>query len=347
MAASYPRWVDDVNLLDEHIIEAHGRAVNMPKGGGAGGGIHIGIFDSAYELPDSITEPFETVEDERKSFITSSDSESTYHCRHVFRRLVAFAPNAKYTFYQTVNENRKLALGAYADAITAAIHDGVDLINISAGDPWRGPIDINPNVSETRRLLDEGISTVAAAGNYYREKQDSRPPVHCPSAAEGVVSVGSFETHCPHEPGDEDDDPDTGPYYAIPEDNVQDETNPILGVFCGERGCVGGESCITQKSESPWDDNPLPTGGKPDVHAPMHQIQYHDDGGFLNGGSSFAAPIVTASLARIFGELNSINQSIPSPYRVQQAVRSASSELPDSQVGKYDAGAVREVLGVV
>jgi len=120
-----------------------------------------------------------------------------------------------------------------------------------------------------------------------------------------------------------------------------------LLTYCGEQGCVDGKSCITNQSDSSWDRNVLPTGGKPDALAPMHILQGDNDGDWvIKGGSSFAVPLVTGSLACVFSELRDLGKEVPPPYVVRNAVRNGVTSMKGNQIGKYDAMGVRDVLSV-
>lgn len=341
--ANIPRWAEDVEDLQSYIATAQCRALNIPSTAGTGEGIHIGIIDSAHALPDYLTDEYNVNQGKENSFVESEDYNP--HCHHVFNQLSAIAPNSEYSLYQAIDSDGKLSLGPYADAISKALDDGCDIINLSAGDPWRGPIQANPNVSETQRLLDNNVTVVAAAGNYYPDRQDTKPPVHCPSATEGVVSVAGFLTECNREPGKESEEDKNGPYY-IYQDNC-DEVESVE-TYCGEQGCIDGDSCITNQIEKPWGRNPMPTGNKPDVLAPMHIIDsVGDSAPSLASGTSFAAPLVTGSLACIFSELREIGKDLPSSSTVQNAVRRTARGINSVRVGKYDAFSVRQHFEVI
>lgn len=347
MVSKAPKWADSIEELRSYIADAQIKAINQPSTSGTGSGIHIGIFDSHYELPSSFVEEYSINQGLDNSFVPNPESNTNPHGIVVFDQLSAVAPNAEFSVYQAINQDGDLVLGAYADAISKAIDDGVDIINLSAGDPWPALIDINPNVLETKRLIERNIPVVAAAGNY-KPKHDSRPPVHCPSAAEGVISVGGYITECPCEPGEESEESKEGPYYyQFDVSNSKNIENPAIGTYCSEQGCVKGESCITRQSESPWDRNPMPSGDKPDVLAPMHIVRNdEEDGYFIDSGTSFAAPLVTGALACIFSELQNLGKDTPTSYEAQNAVRNGASRLKNSQIGKFDAMGTRSVLDI-
>lgn len=344
MAIRYPKWITSVEELNSFILDAQIRAINKPTTSGSGDGIHIGIIDSVYEIPDHLQTGIKVNEGRRFSCFSNPDEHVNPHGVTVFNQLSAVAPNSEFSVYHAINKDGKLALGPYADAISRAIDAGVDIVNLSAGDPWRGPINLNGNVKETKRLLEAGIPVVAAAGNY-EERHDSRPPVHCPSAMDGVTSVGAYVTQCPTDPGEEANSTEgQGPYYLF--NDSEDIPHLFHDVYCGENSCIDGKSCIPKQIEKPWDNNPLPTGDKPDVLAPMHIIEGSGKNAYLSGGTSFAAPIVTGSLACIFGELVEMGMDIPSSYEVQRAVSIGASGMRNSQIPKYDAMGVREIFNI-
>ena len=347
MTDDLPSWASDIEDVSQYVITAHGLATNMPREGATGRSVHIGIIDSAYRLPGPVTEGRDVRGGPDHSFLEADQEETRMHGRQVFDLISPYCPDATFSLYQAVTEDGTLPLEAYSDAITAAIDDEVDLLNVSAGDPWPGPIRANPNVAETQRAFDEGITVVAAAGNW-KPKQENRPPVHCPAALEDVIAVGGFVAHCPADPGEERSEEETGPYY-IRLDSESEYREPVPNdAFCGQVGCIGGDSCLTNKSEVPWEYNAQPTGGKPDILAPVHvPIRDADGDRWLAAGSSFAAPIVTGSLARILDELNRTDHRTATPYRLREAITGGAAPLDEGKQVKYDAMGVRRELGLV
>lgn len=335
-----PNWATDFGPLYEYVIEAHGRAANIPKAGEAGSSVHIGIIDSAAELPAHLTENLDVREGAEHSFIDSSKAETTYHCTPVFTLASRYCPGATFSLYQAVREDRKLPLAAFSDAITAAIDDGIDILNISAGEPWPDLVETNPAVLETKRAIEEDVIVVASAGNEDPE-DDERLPVHCPAALQDVIAVGGFVSRCPARPGAEPATEPTGPYY-VESDDIDDRAR--YGPFCGERGCIDGEACIPNKTERPWEHNVMPTGEKPDVLAPAVVPELDSDSGpYFNGGTSFAAPIVTGALGGILDELRSENRDL-NPYQARRAVVNGSSPIDEGTIPKFDAMGTRRVL---
>ena len=348
-----PRWAKSPDDVQEYITKAHAQCTSANSILRSGGSIHIGIIDSACRLPPHLTNRHTINGGDDHSFIDDDEDDTTRHGTAVFRRISAFAPEAKVSLYQAVRDDRKLPIEAYSGAVTQAIKDDVDILNLSAGVPWRHPVHLNPLVMETNRLINAGITVVAAAGNHFPGRYDERPPVHCPSAAKDVISVGGLVVKCPRDPGHESASEPEGPYYWLTHDpGFRAEVSPDIGVYCGELGCVGGTDCADHRQPQPWDLNPLPTDDKPDVLAPMHIIRRRETSTehgweYLATGTSFSAPLVTGTLASIFDQLRDDGDGIPRPREVRQAVRTGAKEF-DADLGpRYDAeGVLKELRSV-
>lgn len=350
MSSKFPHWADSPEDVIDCITTANGLHANIPRESSEGPSIHIGVIDSAYALPEEYTSGYNVIESKSNAFVTKDKPYTTSHCLRVFNQLKTYTPFAKFTLYQAVNSDEKAPVAPFSDAITAAINGNVDILNISCGDPWRGPIRSNPLLIETKRAIDEGISVVAGAGNW-KVLEETKPPVHCPAALEPVIAVGGLEVRCPVEPGDEpagQNSDSSGPYYVIDKERAG-EYQPYNKSFCGATGCINGQGCIPNQEEHPWNRNPLPTGSKPDVLAPMHMLECYPNSTVewcLATGTSFSAPIVTASLSNIFSELKMSGKEIPLPHEVREAVRSGSTRIDNGGIPKYNAIGTRKALNI-
>lgn len=228
---------------------------------------------------------------------------------------------------------------AFSRAIDAAIDREVDVLNISAGRS-------RPNCThghcvyctEVVRAIDEGVTVVAAAGN------SPEAAVHCPGNATSVICVGGVEYECtyrmPRIPELRTNKPPLA-YWTRLWSGHEYPTSAADGTYCTTRGCwSNGGGCDEYRSVTPWERNPIPSGGKPDILAPLHHAtQREDQRPFVWAASSFAAPVVSGCLA---GVLSSVDVS-PSPYAVQQAVRDGASRI-DTAGRVFDASETRERL---
>lgn len=340
-----PNWADDIGELESYILKARSEAINAPSAGGTGQSVHVGIIDSAHTLPEGFVEGKKVNQGVQNSFLDGSQADTTNHCKDVFSLLSAYCPEATISLYQALNDDGRIPLEAYSEAITRAINDDVDILNVSAGDPWRAEISLNPNIPETKRALEEGITIVAAAGNWRHD--EDQPPVHCPAALEDVIAVGGMVTDCPAEIGSEPSDEQVGPYYIEKdEDEEYEEAIPEDG-FCGWSGCVDKSGCFRKQIERPWEYNPYSSGNKPDILAPVYTTGYSENGyPILNCGTSFAAPIVAGELAAIMDEARNDNRMEPSPFEMRRAVIDGGRRIDEGSHLKFDAMGTRKELGL-
>lgn len=313
--------MDSITDLREFVFDSHKISVNCPSVANQGNKVRIGILDSLQNPPKRIARGLNI--GTRKSFVSSLEDETTSHGKKVLDILLKYSPRSEFNFYQAVDGNGRLPVQSFDAAIYAAIEDEVDILNISAGEPWEGPIDAWPITKPVRDAIDAGITIVAAAGNDPAEP--SVQPINCPAAIEDVIAVGGFEVLCE---GDADH-PD-GAYWAQKVDNPEEEEYPDIiaeGVYCGQQGC-GSTDCIKTQCEQPWIGNPQPTNGKPDVVAPVHLPNTsHKGNPFLEVGTSFASPIVAGSLGLIFGELIEERIEIPPPQEIREIILDTSSPI--------------------
>lgn len=246
-----------------------------------------------------------------------------------------------------MKDNRKVPLTAYKEAIDSAIEDGVDILNISAGHSWPGPLEKCPYTPDIKRAIDSGITIVAAAGN--RKPADDFEPVNCPAAIEDVIAVGGLVTRCPADIEEDataniDEESPKGPYFAKKQAGVEYPEMTPDGVYCGQRGCTEG-NCIIEQTETSWQYNPDRTDGKPDVLAPFHFPATTSTGEpYLRIGTSFAAPVVSGTLARMFSELKDSGKPVPRPQTTRKAVLEASVDVDEGEIPKLNMTRTLSVL---
>jgi subtilisin family serine protease len=312
-------------------------SVNAPQTLNSGTGVHIGIIDSI-EHPVSRGGLDDLCIRNQESFIESPKLETIPHGSQVLSVVSYFSGESDYSLYQAVESDRTLRTEPFDRAVDAAIRDGVDILNISAGDPWPGPVGVNPSAQIIQRAVDNDITVVAAAGNSL--KSGGGKPVHCPAAVEEVIAVGGLVTECTEapsdvEPGDASAHPD-GAYWAHKHDDEEYPPGVPNEIFCGQQGCNGSD-CIKNQYERPWEGNTNPTGDKPDVLAPVHLPKTHPTATpFLHAGSSFAAPVVTGTVGMIFGELLEEGDRTPSAWKTREAVVSSAARIDKGDLQKLN-----------
>jgi hypothetical protein len=229
---------------------------------------------------------------------------------------------------------------AFARAVDEAIEHDIDVLNISAG-------RFRPNCtlgncaycSEVNRAVDHGISVVASAGN------QENNAVHCPSNTEPAISVGGMEVECtfnpPRIPGTRSGKPPLA-YWAHLFDGTDYPDGAATGSYCSTRGCWRKTgNCERHKLRTSWDHNPIFSGGKPDVLAPVHYAGEQEGGRpFVWAASSFAAPLVSGCVAGVLSGLD----SEPSTFRVHQAIKEGAESLGEIRVGGFDAAGTYQEL---
>jgi len=253
----------------------------------------------------------------------------------------AYAPNAAFELYlaafdtaEDENETKvRIPQLALSRAVSGAIKHDIDILNVSAGRPRPNCTHGNcAYCSEVERAVDHGVSVVASAGN----QQDDA--VHCPSNTESAISVGGMEVECTYNPprisGTRSGKPPQA-YWTYIFDGEDYPDGAATATYCSTRDCWrDGGGCEQHAMRTSWDKNPIFSGGKPDVLAPVHYAGEQQAGHpFVWAASSFAAPVVSGCLAGVLSELD----SDPPPFRVRQAVRHSGDPIGEIRVDGFDA----------
>lgn len=90
-----------------------------------------------------------------------------------------------------------------------------------------------------------------------------------------------------------------------------------------------------------WDQNPIASGDKPDVLAPVHYAAERDNQyPFVWAASSFAAPVVSGCVA---GILSSVGTD-PAPFTIQEAILDTAMQYDSVPIDVFDATGTRDTL---
>lgn len=229
----------------------------------------------------------------------------------------------------TEGENQEHgSVTSFNSAVEDAIQQGVDILNISAGDRWFGPPSANPYSKIIDKALANGIIVAAAAGNL--DGSSDHEPIHCPAAHSDVIAVAGMLSECPQDPAEHD----------YPDDEL--EKGPYKGAttsfqMCSYRECIGDSSCITSQTEKPWPRNPDPIDGKPDIAAPVAYPDTDSDGKInLYAGTSYATPIVSGTLGMVLGELREAGVDRPTPRETREVLKRNSVQMDEGTLEKPD-----------
>lgn len=274
---------------------------------------------------------------------------SNDHGLGVINFLTWFAGNPEYHFFRAIGPDGEFADRHLMIAVERARKLGeVDVINLSAGldhisDPDKDCSSTGPTCAACEvvsRAVADGITIVAGIGNL-----PDTEGLCCPALADDVIGVGGMIAKCTAKL--EEGSPLRLPGESVRPPNAfwvdRDDDRNQDGSYCSNRGCLPGESCSDNRKIEPWPNNPPDANGKPDTLAPLI-VPMDDDGPLLVGGTSYATPIVTGSIADVLGGLRG-NGGNPSPSEIRKQIRRASKAIPGSDAGVFSGDNLAGGLG--
>jgi len=273
-------------------------------------------------------------------YVSHDERDPIGHGTAVFDILASLCSDATYSIFQVIEVEQNgdnLAVGGNraetAQAVADAAESGVDMLNMSVGIPHDcdGLCVLSREVELAKEVDD--VCIVVAAGNQEKEPIE-RIGVHCPALSESTISVAGYLPNCT---ADIDTSDESQQWW------VENET--IHGPFCGQQGgCTGDRGCENNRNEVLWEGNVSFHNEAPDVVAPVLEVSGTAlDEVRIQAGTSFAAPLVTASLASIVADLAAAEVE-PSADEIQAAVQYKSQEIDDGGYHKLDAGGVWDFL---
>jgi subtilisin family serine protease len=210
--------------------------------------------------------------------------------------------------------------GNLLKAIAAAESSGIDVLNISAGIHHRNCQQRCRIADAVRTATESGITIIAAAGN---RKSGEELGVYCPALIDEAIAVGGFISKC-----DEDiQNTDTsGQYWTVEDDKY-------IGPFCGYETCPSEYPCSRNRQELYWDKNVEQPDQRADILAPTAYFKESEKKVTLDGGTSYAAPIVSGSIVRIFSELLTSGVK-PDPSQIKEAVTRTGDPVQNTDIKK-------------
>lgn len=265
---------------------------------------------------------------ERKNFIYSTKPDTTGHGTDVCTIASFFAPKALFNFYRVVIEHDPLfdnvREGNLLKAIYAAENSNMDVLNMSVGIHHSNCQQRCRIADAVRSATESGVTIVAAAGN---KRSGKELGLYCPALIDEAIAVGGFISKCDEEVKDT---PSSGQYWTMTEDG------DYIGPFCGYETCPSEYPCSRNRQELYWGGNIEQPGQKPDILAPVAYPKESEKGVSLEGGTSYAAPIVSGSITRICSEL--FNSGIsPNPDQIKNAIVQTGDPVQNTDVKKFNA----------
>jgi hypothetical protein len=297
---------------------------------GVEGEASVGVIDSVYDPEDfgdynRVGRTFDILECGKNSTVP--------HGYDVANILAYFTHDPEFHFLLAVNEQGKTHDSYLMKALGRAIEYGeIDVINMSVGCDHVSNDDKDCTINHTscalcdvaEKAVDQGITIVAASGNTPHVES-----ICCPSLSEYTISVGGAVTRCTASAIQQNG---VTPVFtqAKPPNAYwvdRDDGRGSDGVFCSGRGCMPGENCVENKSIELWEHNVDFTDRKPDILAPSHIISEDKIGPFIQEGTSFSAPIVTAGGISVVEWANSYDGDV-STADIRQAIRQSGKQIP-------------------
>lgn len=298
--------------------------------------IDIGVVDTVYD-PESNFSQYHTMG--RSERLIDTDEPSTRsHGNDVTKVLSYLTGDPTYHFFQVINEDGEYKDGDLVNAIVWATDYGIDVLNLSLGadhfsDDDKDCDQTGPNCAITEAVeyaTENGVILVAAVGN-----EPNADAVCCPALSEQTIAVGGCVAKCT---ASLQNDGANAPSSFHPPHSYWVERGDGRGIsdsFCSMRGCAPQASCDNNQVIEQWDGNTRFVYQTPDTLAPTVFPRQDHYGLLMGGGTSFAAPIVTAMVATAIEPIIETGND-PNPSNIRRLIRVTGNPLPDVPVGVLD-----------
>ncbi len=173
-------------MIDLNDIITKTNASDLHQMGLTGKGVVVAVLDSGIDFSHDIF-----AETKIKTInLTDEPDEDLYgHGTHVSSILLAIAPEISILNIKIIEKDGNTKLSRIMKGIELAQKEGVDIINISAGEEVEACADNHPLNLIVRNATDEGIMVVCSAGN---EGPKTSPFI--PAACKTAIAVGSINS---------------------------------------------------------------------------------------------------------------------------------------------------------
>lgn len=319
--------------MRDALFDAYSEVCNFASSGNATGPIEVAVIDSVYspEDVDSEIDVCRTVDE-----VGSDGNFTTFHGLNVADIIDKLSSTVEFSFYRVVRRQNNKPVILDRDLLTAigkahTVHD-VDVINLSVGNDHAAKTRFDCTVHHqtcgvtefAQKAIDDGIPVVAGAGN-----QGLNESICCPGAHDEVICVGGATVKCtarlsadnPLSLGGKHTKPPRACWVERPDDFGTEE------VLCGGEYCFSGEQCEQNRTVELWRGNVPPVNNKPDVVAPAHRPRKRGNEGIeISEGTSWATPIVTATVANVIASFQEHGET-PPPNLIRRGLRKGASPI--------------------
>jgi subtilisin family serine protease len=299
--------------------------------------VTVGVVDSVYDPPWDFGQ-YNSVE-RRKRRIDSDEDCTSPHGAHIARILAGTASDPNYQFYQIADMEGEYNDRDLVTAIVWAADYGVDVLNLSLGSDHISNENKDCDMTgascavaeAAEYAADKGVVLVSAVGN-----QSLTESVCCPALSDYSVAVGGCVAKCTASIQGREGmiGPDIKPPGAIWVDRPDDKglSEPV----CRTEGCGPGESCESNRVLEEWSGNPTFVSDTPDTLAPAYYPTKWAEGPVMQTGTSFAAPIVTATILNVLMIIRNEGKDAQTSA-IRKCLQISGEEIDNVPVGVLNA----------
>lgn len=242
--------------------------------------------------------------------------------------------------YQVVAEDARYRVSNFLKALDTANRANLEIINVSLG-VYHDDCDGECRSCEAvNRVVDSGTTVIVAAGT---RRKGSHESTYCPGLSTKALTTSVVVPSCTAKPEN------TSPRGFIrkwrppnalwmlqqAEGPTEEEVYFYSDNLCSFEYCAPRVGCKNNRVEEPWEFNPEPDSGKPDILAPGFHATATPRGLRVATGTSYSAAMTSGAIAEILGELFNLGQTA-SPSKIKEAVVDSGKIVQGSTIRKLD-----------